>query len=70
MNCPTPSDLRSEASVARKLAALRAVPRARHQWGTASPGGLLAESHVNNSVNSGAHPQGAGVTLMRHGGAL
>lgn len=62
MNCPSPSDLRSEQAVSRKLAALRATPRARYQWGTASPGGLLAESHVKNSVNSRTVPQGTAVS--------
>jgi len=73
MNCPSPSelsDLRADIATQRHLARLRATPRARYQWGTASPGGLLAESHVNSSVDSLAPTQGAPVTGLRQRGAL
>lgn len=51
MNCPslpTPSDARVGAATQKHLARLRATARARYQWGTASPGGLLAESHIGS----------------------
>jgi len=46
-----------------------AAPRARTQWGTASPGGLLAESHVNFCANELAPSQGASVNNLRAAGA-
>ena len=69
MNCP--SAPRPTPTAREILEAAHAAERASvMQWGTASPGGLLAESHVKNSVNSHAPSQGAAVTAMRQGGAL
>lgn len=53
MTSLTPDD-RADAATRKHLAKLRATPRSRYQWGTATPGGLLAESHALSSVASPA----------------
>ena len=68
-----------EAAIAAKLAPLKADCDARRaaaerarltQWGTAGPGGLLAESHATTSVDCATPPQGVAVTGLRQGGDL
>ncbi len=55
-----------------KLRALCDAERAARltQWGSASPGCVLAESHASTSVDSNDLPQGAAITGLRQGGDL
>lgn len=47
---------RADAAVRTKLARLREIPRARRQWGTATPGGLLSENAAQRELPRTATP--------------
>ena len=68
-------DRAADALTERHVSKLRTLCDAERaarltQWGTAGPGGLLAESHATTSVDCATPPQGVAVTGLRQGGDL